>query len=159
MIKLIVATDNKGGIGKDNQLLWHLPNDLKRFKFITNNHVVIMGRKTFESIGKVLPNRTNVVITRNKDLVLDGCVMCSSLEEAIEKYANEDVFVIGGGEIYKQALAHADVVYLTKVDVELEADTFFPEISEKEWEVTLLEKHSTDEKHPYNYTFINYQRR
>lgn len=159
MISIIVATDNKGGIGKDNQLLWHLPNDLKRFKFITNNHVIIMGRKTFESIGRVLPNRTNVVITRNKDLVFDGCVMCSSLEQAIEKYANEDVFVIGGGEIYKQAMAIADRVYLTKVDTELEADTHFQELSEKDWEVTLLEKHSTDEKHPYNYTFINYQRR
>lgn len=159
MVSIIVATDNKGGIGKDNQLLWHLPNDLKRFKFITNNHVIIMGRKTFESIGRVLPNRTNVVITRNKDLVFDGCVMCSSLEQAIEKYANEDVFVIGGGEIYKQAMAIADRVYLTKVDTELEADTHFQELSEKDWEVTLLEKHSTDEKHPYNYTFINYQRR
>jgi dihydrofolate reductase len=159
MISIIVATDNKGGIGKDNQLLWHLPNDLKRFKFITNNHVIIMGRKTFESIGRVLPNRTNVVITRNKDLVFDGCVMCSSLEQAIEKYAKEDVFIIGGGEIYKQAMAIADRVYLTKVDTELEADTHFQELSEKDWEVTLLEKHSTDEKHPYNYTFINYQRR
>ncbi len=159
MVKLIVATDNKGGIGKDNQLLWHLPNDLKRFKFITNNHVVIMGRKTFESIGRVLPNRTNVVITRNKDLVLDGCVMCSSLEEAIEKYASEDVFIIGGGEIYKQALPLAHKLYLTKVDTELEADTFFPEISEKEWELVLLERHLKDDKHPYNYTFIDYQKR
>ncbi len=159
MVKLIVATDNKGGIGKDNQLLWHLPNDLKRFKFITNNHVVIMGRKTFESIGRVLPNRTNVVITRNKDLVFDGCVMCSSLEEAMERYAAEDVFIIGGGEIYKQALPFADKVYLTKVDTELEADTFFPELNEKEWELVLLERHLKDDKHPYNYTFIDYQKR
>ncbi len=159
MISIIVATDNKGGIGKDNQLLWHLPNDLKRFKFITNNHVVIMGRKTFESIGRVLPNRTNVVITRNKDLVFDGCVMCSSLEEAMERYAAEDVFIIGGGEIYKQALPFADKVYLTKVDTELEADTFFPELNEKEWELVLLERHLKDDKHPYNYTFIDYQKR
>lgn len=159
MVKLIVATDNKGGIGKDNQLLWHLPNDLKRFKFITNNLVVIMGRKTFESIGRVLPNRTNVVITRNKDLVFDGCVMCSSLEEAMERYAAEDVFIIGGGEIYKQALPFADKVYLTKVDTELEADTFFPELNEKEWELVLLERHLKDDKHPYNYTFIDYQKR
>lgn len=159
MVKLIVATDNKGGIGKDNQLLWHLPNDLKRFKFITNNHVVIMGRKTFESIGRVLPNRTNVVITRNKDLVFDGCVVCSSLEEAMERYAAEDVFIIGGGEIYKQALPFADKVYLTKVDTELEADTFFPEIDEKDWELVLLERHLMDDKHPYNYTFIDYQKR
>jgi dihydrofolate reductase len=159
MISIIVATDNLGGIGKDNQLLWHLPNDLKRFKFITNNHVIIMGRKTFESIGRVLPNRTNVVVSRNKDLVLDGCVIFSSLEEAINHYASEDVFIIGGGEIYKQALPLADKVYLTKVDTELEADTHFPEISEKDWEVILLENHSIDDKHPYNYTFINYQKR
>ena len=118
-----------------------------------------MGRKTFESIGKVLPNRTNVVITRNKDLVLDGCVVCSSLEEAIERYASEDVFIIGGGEIYKQALPLADKVYLTRVDVELEADTFFPEINEIDWELVLLERHSKDDKHPYNYTFIDYQKR
>ncbi len=118
-----------------------------------------MGRKTFESIGRVLPNRTNVVVSRNKDLVLDGCVIFSSLDEAINRYASEDAFIIGGGEIYRQALPLADKVYLTKVDTELEADTHFPELSEKDWEVILLEKHSTDEKHPYNYTFINYQRR
>ncbi len=159
MVSIIVATDNKGGIGKDNQLLWHLPNDLKRFKFLTNNHTIVMGRKTFESIGRALPNRKNVIVSRNIDLIIENCEVYHSLESAMNAHALEDVFIIGGAEIYKQALTLADKIYLTKVDTELEADAYFPSINEAEWELVKFEKQEKDEKHLYEYAYLDYVRR
>lgn len=155
MISIIVATDLKGGIGKDNALLWHLPNDLKRFKNITSGHPIIMGRKTFDSIGRALPNRLNIVISNNKELRIDGCTVVHSLAEAMDLVKNEDAFIIGGGNIYEQAMELADKIYLTKVDVILDADTYFPTIDDAKWEVIYSEQHHRDEKHAYNYEFID----
>ena len=133
MISIICAIGKNRGIGKDNKLLWHIPEDLRHFKKITTGSVIIMGGKTFESIGKPLPNRTNIVVTRDKGLKAEGCLLKYSLEDVIEEakaYKNKEVFIIGGGEIYKQSIAHADKLYLTIVDEETEADTFFPDYSE-----------------------------
>jgi len=159
MISIVVATDKQGGIGKDNALLWHLPNDLKRFKAITSGHPIIMGRKTFDSIGRPLPNRTNIIITQNKDLQIDGCVIVHTLEDAIKACEGKDAYIIGGGSIYEQAMSIADKIYLTLVDVSLEADTHFPEIDENEWNVISSEQHSKDEKHQFDYQFIDLVRK
>lgn len=154
-LSIIVATDKENGIGKDNQLLWHLPNDLKFFKKVTSGHSVIMGRKTFESIGKPLPNRRNIVISRQADLQIDGVEIFNSLEQAIDSCKSEDeYFVIGGGEIYRQALANASQIYLTKVDETFNADTFFPNLEALNWEVKWRQEHQKDEKHAYNFTFL-----
>lgn len=159
MISIVVATDKQGGIGKDNALLWHLPNDLKRFKAITSGHPIIMGRKTFDSIGRPLPNRTNIIITQNKDLQIDGCVIVHTLEDALKVCEGKDAYIIGGGSIYEQAMSIADKIYLTLVDVSLEADTNFPEIDENEWNVISKEEHSKDDKHQFDYQFIDLVRK
>jgi dihydrofolate reductase len=126
MISIIAAIDEKRGIGKNNQLPWHLPEDLKRFKEITTGETVIMGRKTFESIGKPLPNRTNIVITNNPAFQAQGSVIANSLDNALEK-AKGDVFIIGGGEVFNQAILRADKLYLTLVKGDFNCDTFFPD--------------------------------
>ncbi len=159
MIAIIVATDKQGGIGKDNALLWHLPNDLKRFKSITSGHPIIMGRKTYDSIGRPLPNRLNIIITQNKDLNIEGCVIVHSLKDAIIAAEGKDVFIIGGGSIYEQAMEIADMIYLTLVDVTLEADTHFPKIEDDKWQIVHSESHSKDEKHDYDYQFIDLKRK
>lgn len=159
MIYIVVATDKNGAIGKDNALLWHLPNDLKRFKAITSGHPIVMGRKTFESIGKPLPNRRNIIITGNPNYQAEGCEIVHSLKEAIELCKGNDVYIIGGGTIYKEAMAIADKVYLTLVDVELEADTHLENFRLNEWMVESSEEHTKDDKHLYNYQFIDYKRR
>ncbi len=132
MISIIVAVGNKGAIGFENQLLWHISADLKRFKAITTGHAIIMGRKTFESIGRPLPNRQNIVISHNP-INTPGVWHASSLEEALRMTQNEEVFVIGGGEIYRQALSLANKIYLTRVWQDYNADTFFPEIGMEQW--------------------------
>ncbi|MCL4354459.1 dihydrofolate reductase [Patescibacteria group bacterium] len=136
-ISIIAAIDEKRGIGKNGQLPWHLPEDLKRFKEITSGHTVIMGRKTFESIGRVLPNRTNIIITRDKDFnphkfySSEKCevLMASSLDEALERAQGDEVFIIGGGQVYAQAILKADKLYLTQVEGDFNCDTFFPDYS------------------------------
>lgn len=142
MINIIAALDEKRGIGKNGKLPWHLSEDLKRFKQITSDHTVIMGRKTFESIGRVLPNRTNIIITRDKDFnphksySSENCdvLTANSLEEAIEKAqakkGSNEIFIIGGGQVYEQAIAKADKLYLTKVEGDFNCDTFFPDYSQ-----------------------------
>lgn len=159
MVSIIVATDKQGGIGKDNALLWHLPNDLKRFKSITSGHPIIMGRKTYDSIGRPLPNRLNIIITQNKDLNIEGCVIVHSLKDAIIAAEGKDVYIIGGGSIYEQAMEIADMIYLTLVDVTLEADTHFPKIEDDKWQIVHSESHSKDEKHNYDYQFIDLKRK
>ena len=145
MISIIVATSENQGIGRGNQLLWHLPNDLKFFKRVTSGHTVIMGRKTFESIGRPLPNRHNIVITRQKDFEADGVTKAASISEALRLTADEsEVFIIGGAEIYRQTLPLA----------ELEADAFFPALSPDEWEIKTAEDHPSDDKHRYPYSFV-----
>ncbi|WP_162126465.1 dihydrofolate reductase [Flavobacterium phycosphaerae] len=160
MITLIAAVAENNALGKDNQLLWHLPDDFKRFKSLTSGHYIIMGRKTFESFPKPLPNRTHVIITRQKNYAPEGCIVVNSLEDAIAVCPkDEEVFVIGGGEIYTQSIAMADKIDITKVHQHFEADTFFPEIDLKLWKLISEEFHPKDEKHAFDFTFLTYVRR
>ena len=156
MIKIIVAMSNNRVIGNNNKLIWKLSSDLKRFKELTTGQSVVMGRKTYESIGRPLPNRRNIIITRNLEYEVEGCETVSSLEEAL-LLTNNDCFIIGGGEIYKQSLEVADKIYLTLVHKEFEGDTSFPELS-KEWATINCEDFEADEKNEYNYSFIEYDR-
>jgi len=161
MISIIVAIADNYAIGKNNELLWHLPNDLKRFKELTSGHKILMGRNTWLSLPrKPLPNRTNIVISDVKDEVFDECLMLRSFEEAIE-YCNKDeeIFVIGGGMVYSQFLPLADKLYITKVDANFEADTFFPEISENLWNLVFRENFRADEKNPFDYSFLIFERK
>lgn len=159
MITLIAAAAENNALGKNNDLLWHLPDDFKRFKQLTSHHYIIMGRKTFESFPKPLPNRTHVIITRQKNYQYEGCIVVSSLKEALAiAPKNETVFIIGGGEIYQQSIAIADCIELTRVHTQLEADTFFPEIDLKEWQLTFEDFHPQDEKHQFSFTFQTFVR-
>jgi dihydrofolate reductase len=160
-ITIIVAKAENNIIGNENQLIWHLPNDLKRFKALTTGHPILMGRKTFESIGRPLPNRTNIVITRNSDWSQEGIQTASSLEKAIEIASKIDpkIFVIGGGNIYQQSLELADILEVTEVHQDFEGDTKFPEIDENTWKETFREKHPIDEKHSIEYSFVTYERK
>jgi dihydrofolate reductase len=159
MISIIAAIGKNGELGKDNDLIWHLPNDLKRFKKVTAGHHVIMGRKTYESLGRPLPNRTNIIITRNTNYTAEGCVIVNSLQEAIEvSKTDENPYILGGAQIYKQALELANTLDLTLVDAALEADAFFPKIDPKIWQEVTREDHFADEKHQYNYSFVTYKK-
>lgn len=157
MITLIAAAAENNALGKDNDLLWHLPNDFKRFKEITSGHHIIMGRKTFESFPKPLPNRTHIIITRQKEYLVENCIVVHSLEEAIAiAPKNEEVFIIGGAQIYEQSIPLADKIDLTRVHTSLDADAFFPEFDTSEWNLVFSEKHFKDEKHQYDFTFETY---
>ena len=161
MITIIAAIAKNNALGKNNDLIWHLPADLKRFKITTSGHYILMGRKTFESIGKPLPNRTSVIITRNNDYFKDGCLIANSLEEALELAKEEEkVFVIGGEQIYKYALENnlVDVLDITLVHKEFDADAFFPEIDLDIWEQVEREDFIADEKNKYDYSFIRYKK-
>lgn len=154
MITLIAAAAENNALGKDNQLVWHLPNDFKRFKQITSDHYIIMGRKTFESFPKPLPNRTHIIITRQKNYRVEGCHVVNSIEKAIEiSPKDEEVFIIGGAEIYKQSIDFADKIELTRVHANFDADAYFPEINLNEWELIFEEFHTKDEKHNFDFTF------
>ena len=159
-ITIIVAKAANNIIGNDNQLIWHLPNDLKRFKALTSGHPIIMGRKTYESIGRPLPNRTNIVITRNADWKADGIITANSLEKAIEiaSEIDSEIFILGGGNIYQQSMELANVLEVTEVHQDFDGDTSFPEINEEIWEETFREKHPIDEKHSIEYSFVTYHR-
>lgn len=158
MINIIVAVAENGVIGDKNSLLWHISEDLRNFKRITSGHPVIMGRKTFESLGRPLPNRTNVVITRS-DSGFDGCTAVHSLEEALEMFpAEEELFVIGGAQIYAQALPVADRFYLTRVGRAYEGDTRFPEWDESQWRQVSVERHERGENFDAPFTFEVYER-
>jgi len=161
-LSIIVATAEKGVIGKDNQLIWHLPEDLKMFRRLTTGHVIIMGRKTFESIGKPLPNRTSIIISRNTDYLVEGCIVVGSLEEAIEKakeIETEEAFIIGGAQIYALALDMADTVYLTQVHHNFEGDAFFPVLDTNIWTETERKSFQPDEKHAYAFDFVTLEKR
>lgn len=163
IISAIVATDRKGTIGKAGAIPWYLPADFKYFKRTTMGHPIIMGRKTFESIGKPLPKRTNIVLTRDAFYMSTGIVVVHSLEEALGHPAcqeAEEIFIIGGGEIYKQAMPRLDRVYLTTVETDIEdGDAFFPELDPEEWEIVWLEKHSADEKNELDFRFSRWERK
>ncbi len=152
-ISIIAAIAKNRELGKNNKLLWRIPEDLKRFKALTLNHPVIMGRKTYESIGHTLPNRTNIIITRNIHYIAPNCKIFDSLEKSInfaKTIERDEIFIIGGGEIYKQALPHANKLYLTIVQSSFDADTFFPEYSE--FKNVVYKKESKDKN--YSYTFL-----
>ncbi len=157
MILMIAAVSENYALGKDNALVWHLPDDFKRFKQLTTGHYIIMGRKTFESFPKPLPNRTHIIITRQKNYTAPDCIVVDSLSNALAVLPeNEDAFIIGGGEIYKQALPFTDKIELTKVHARFEADTFFPELDAKEWKLVAQDYHPKDEKHLYDFTYETY---
>lgn len=161
-ISIIVAAAENGVIGKDNQLLWRLPDDLKRFKQLTLNHPMIMGRKTFESIGKPLPGRTSIVISRNKAFAVEGVLVCDSVETALDeakKLESDEVFIIGGGEIYRQAQSLADRIYLTAVHAQPDGDTFFEIENPDAWVATAATTHTEDDRHELKFDFIDYVRR
>ena len=160
-VTLIVAAGEDNAIGKDNDLIWHLSDDLKRFKSLTNGHHIIMGRKTFESFPKPLPNRTHIVITRQENYKVPlGIIVVHNLEDAFDAARNDSQpFVIGGGEIYKQAMPYADTIELTRVHESFKnADTFFPKIDTSIWKETHKTFHDKDEKHQYSFSFISYSR-
>lgn len=160
MITMIAAAAENNALGKDNDLVWHLPDDFKRFKKLTTGHHIIMGRKTFESFPKPLPNRTHVVITRQEDYNPEGAIVVHSIEGALDIAKNdENAFIIGGGEIYKLGIDHATHIELTRVHGEFEADAFFPEIDEAKWQLLKDEFHPKDERHDYAFTYLTYARR
>ncbi|MCD7970766.1 MAG: dihydrofolate reductase [Alistipes sp.] len=160
MISIIVAVAQNGVIGGENKLLWHIFEDLRRFKSITSGHPVVMGRKTFESLGRPLPNRTNIVITRNPDYRADGCTVVSSLDQAVALFPQDtEVFIIGGGEIYRQALSIADRLYITQVCHDYAGDTTFPPVDPAVWEPVSVEYHPHGEKFPYPFEYRDYKRR
>jgi len=157
---MIAAVAENNALGKNNELVWHLPNDFKRFKELTTGHHIIMGRKTFESFPKPLPNRTHIVITRQENYNPDGCIVVNSIEKAIAICPeNEDSYIIGGGEIYNLGLQYADIIEITKVHHTFEADAFFPKINESDWLLVESEENFKDEKHLYDYTYETYIKR
>lgn len=159
MIALIAAVARNGVIGSGNQMPWHISEDLKRFKSITSGHPVVMGRKTFESLGRALPGRRNVVISRNPHYHAEGAEVVESLEHALGLFgAEEKVFIIGGGEIYRQALPLADRMYLTWVDMDIDGDTRFPDFDETVWKITFRERIRQGEKFPHPFEFVDYTR-
>ncbi len=160
MITIIAAAGNNNELGKDNDLVWHLPDDFKRFKKLTTGHHIIMGRKTFQSFPKPLPNRIHIVITRNKDYHPEGAIVVHSMKDALEiAKEDEQPFIIGGGEIYKIGMEVADKIELTRVNNNFEADTFFPEIPSEKWELVYEETHSKDEKHKFDFSYQTYNRK
>lgn len=157
MLIMIAAVAENNALGKKNKLVWHLPNDFKRFKSLTTNHHIIMGRKTFESFPKPLPNRTHIVISRQENYNPGGCIVVDSIEKAISVCPeNEDSYIIGGGEIYTLGLQYADIIEITRVHHTFDADAFFPKINEKEWQLVESESNFKDETHLYDYTYETY---
>lgn len=160
LVSLIVAAAENGVIGKDNQLLWRLPDDLKRFKKLTMGCPIIMGRKTYESIGKPLPGRTNIIITRSAEYRVEGAHTVQAIEQALELARNlgaEEAFIVGGGEIYRDALSKqlVEKIYLTEVRVDLAGDTYFLLPDSTLWQTTAETKHATDERHAYSFRFVD----
>ncbi len=159
MISIIAALAENRVIGVNNTLPWRLPNDLKHFRRLTTGHAIVMGRKNYESIGKPLPERTNIIVTRNRDYRASGCLIAHSLDDALALAKGDpEIFVIGGAEIYREALPLADRLYLTQVHSAVEGDTFFPEINDNAWKETAREQHAADEKHAYAYSFVVLER-
>lgn len=160
-ISLVVAAANNNVIGKDNQLVWNLPNDMKFFKNVTWGMPVVMGRKTYEALGKPLPGRKNIVITRQPNWKAEGTIAVKSLEDAtflVKEMDVKEMMVIGGGEIFKLVFEKAKRIYLTRVDADPEGDSWFPEVDAKEWKLVSKKDHEADVKHAYNYSFQVWER-
>jgi len=159
VISLVVAASENGVIGVNNQLPWKLPNDLQRFKTITTGKTIAMGRKTFDSIGRPLPGRRNIVVSRRVDLSIDGCTVVNSLQGAIDAVVqNEELMVIGGADIYRQALPLAKRIYLTRVHAEINGDAGFPQLNVDEWREMACERHAADDRHAHPYSFVVLER-
>lgn len=159
MLSIIVAVAENGVIGDKNSLLWHITEDMRYFRRVTSGHAVIMGRKTYDSLGRPLPKRTNVVITR-QDIEIEGCTVVHSLQEALAQFpADDEVFIIGGAQIYSEALAHADRLYITRVGRVYEGDTSFPEWNIDEWQLISQERYERGEEFDAPFSFEVYQRR
>ncbi|SFD77096.1 dihydrofolate reductase [Lentibacillus persicus] len=161
MISLLAAMDRNRVIGYQNDLPWHLPNDLKFFKKLTTGHSIVMGRKTFEAIGRPLPNRKSIVISKQHDQFPEGVEVVKDINTVLqwnEQEPTAEIFVIGGGEIFNQFLEHAGRMYITRVDAEFQGDTFFPYFIDSEWRLTRKEKGEKNTKNPYDYYFLQYDR-
>lgn len=160
MTILIAAAAENNALGKDNQMIWHLPDDFKRFKQLTTGHFIVLGRKTFESFPKPLPNRTHIIITRQKSYKANGCIVVNSVSDALQSVPkNETVFVIGGAEIYNQTIDFADKIELTRVHTSISGDAFFPEIDSEKWLLIAEDFHPKDEKHAFDFTFQTFTRK
>ena len=160
IISFAVAMDKNRVIGKDNDLPWNMPADLARFRELTKGKPNIMGRKTHESIGRVLPNRPNIILTRDKNYKKEGCIVVHTVEEAIEACKGaEEIMVIGGSEIFKMFLDKANRMYLTYIDAEVEGDTYFPEFNKEEWKETSKEEHKADSENKYDYVYVNLEKK
>ncbi len=158
-ISMIVAASENDVIGRDGDMPWRLSADLKRFKKLTMGHAIIMGRKTYESIGRLLPGRTTVILTRQSDFVVDGAIVVQRLEDAIAATADESPFIVGGAEIYRLALPQIDEIQLTRVHSEIEGDTFLPPIDWDQWDEVSRKRFESDEKNSFSYSFIRYRRK
>ena len=160
-ISIIVAIADNGAIGKDNNLLCHMPADMRRFKALTTGHAVIMGRRTFESLPRALPNRKNIVLTHATETVFTGCLVCQSMSEALALCEEGDeTFIMGGAVVYQQGLEIAHKMYITRIHHAFpEATTYFPTVDWEQWEEVERETHEADEKNPYPYTYITYTRK
>ena len=162
IISAIVAMNPDGLIGDQNKIPWHLPADLKYFKKITLGHHILMGRKCFDSIGKSLPGRKNIVVTKNPTFIVTDCIITNSIEEGIliaQQNKEEEMFIIGGGEIYRQSMHLVNKLYLTMVQFSGSGDVFFPQIDYNEWSLISDEKHTSDDKNNYDYSFLIYKRK
>ena len=158
-LSIIAAMSLNRVIGRENRLPWRLPSDWARFKKLTMGHCLVMGRKTFESIGRPLPGRTTVVLTRQRDYAPPGVQVAQSLEEALAMATGDEVFITGGSEIYRQTLPRAERLYLTLIKATLEGDTYFPEFAEADWPLVSQQDHPADAKNPYPYSFLVYERK
>jgi dihydrofolate reductase len=160
-VTLVAAAAENNALGKDNQMIWRLPDDFKHFKNLTTGHYIIMGRKTLESMNGPLPNRTNIVITRQPDYTYEGCIIANSLMQALAACPqDEEVFVIGGGEIYSQSIDKANKIELTRVlGISPDADAFFPDINPDKWVKVNQVRHGKDEKHAYEFVFETWVRK
>lgn len=157
---MIAAAAENNALGKDGKIVWHLPNDYKRFRRLTTGHHIIMGRKTYESLQKPLPNRKHVIITRQKDYKAEDCIVVDTMQKALDACPKkEDSFIIGGGEIYTIGISYSDKIELTRVHGTFEADAFFPEINEEEWKLENSEFNEKDHSHNYEYTYQTFVRK
>lgn len=157
-ISFVVAMDCNRAIGLHNQLPWHLPADLKYFRQLTTDHTVLMGRKTYESIGKPLPNRHNIILTHRSDFVAPGCEIVHSLEEVLPRYVKDELFVIGGAEVYRTLLPYATRLYITSIQHSFSADTYFPDFQDGSWHIISEMPGEQNEKNPYAYTFLVFEK-
>jgi dihydrofolate reductase len=159
MISIIVAAAQNGAIGSNNRLPWHLPDDLKRFKALSLGKPIVMGRRTFDSIGRPLPGRTNIVVSRQAGLALEGVLVVQSLDAALAAAGSvPEIVVIGGAEIFRQVLPRTDTIHLTRVHALVVGDVFFPELDPAQWREAAVEHHAADERHQYAFSFVTLQR-